>query len=22
ATPTIIAVSIGLCPTTKCTSKC
>ncbi|MGG0512834.1 class II lanthipeptide, LchA2/BrtA2 family [Bacillus pseudomycoides] len=22
ATPTIIAVSIGICPTTKCTSKC
>ncbi|MED1478427.1 class II lanthipeptide, LchA2/BrtA2 family, partial [Bacillus pseudomycoides] len=22
ATPTIVAVSIGICPTTKCTSKC
>nr|WP_257207076.1 class II lanthipeptide, LchA2/BrtA2 family [Bacillus pseudomycoides] len=20
--PTIVAVSIGICPTTKCTSKC
>ncbi|MCU5070308.1 class II lanthipeptide, LchA2/BrtA2 family, partial [Bacillus pacificus] len=22
ATPTIVAVSLGICPTTKCTSKC
>ncbi|WP_257142342.1 class II lanthipeptide, LchA2/BrtA2 family [Bacillus pseudomycoides] len=22
APPTIVAVSIGICPTTKCTSKC
>ncbi|WP_222592258.1 class II lanthipeptide, LchA2/BrtA2 family, partial [Bacillus thuringiensis] len=21
-TPTIVAVSLGICPTTKCTSKC